>query len=496
MATKVKVKKGDTLNDLAISAGFSNYKEADASGFRSGNPDLIYEGEEISFGGTPKGAAPVNQDLGAMADNTDSKGFDFKGTGIGDFSVSDAENDALDQLINNSRTGATGDVDESEIRRKNLELFQGQIDSVNQIYDSLVAGEEIQGAGRLGSGRAIAGRQGLVGSQRGETQRQNIVARNSDIMQSIQAERAYKINQILGEAQKQSLAEIQAEQAAKRQSASDYLSYLGVQDERREKNMKAALGSLISQGFSLEDLAPDDLAEFAKNLKVSGDTLRSTYESLKTTEDPEYFNLSEGQSRYVIDPKTGEAKLVASKGKTYAPKGGSSGSGSGSGSGSTGGDDYIDVLSYDEFKATPEAQALIEEAQNQARQSFVPEKREEILKAAYEKQIAEIEGTTGKKANDGSANIDNSPSLSNLTTAKKSALEQAQLSGGSGNAQTYYLNTPSGFQQFYAREVASGKGKTNASLEDIDAAYSAWYAKENGDSEGGSSGGDEDIFNF
>lgn len=42
-----------------------------------------------------------------------------------------------------------------------------------------------------------------------------------------------------------------------------------------------------------------------------------------TTKEQEAFNLSEGQSRYAINPTTGQYELVASKGKTYAPKEGS-----------------------------------------------------------------------------------------------------------------------------------------------------------------------------
>ena len=486
MATKVKVKKGDTLNALAQKAGYKNYKEAGATGFKSGNPDRIYEGEEISFGGSPAvgstGGVPnagTNLDLGK-----EEKKFNLKDSGIGDFSVSETEDQALEELISNSRKGSLREINESDIRNKNLGLFQAQIDSVNQIYDSLVAGEKIQGEGRLGSGRAIANRGGLIGSARGETQKQNIVARNSEIMNTIQAERSFKINQILGLAQKQSLEEIQAERAAKRQSASDYLGYLTVQDERREKNVKTALASMISQGFSLEDLQPDEFEQLSKDLRVSGDTLRTTFESLKPEpKKSEYFNLGEGQARYVIDPETGEAKLVASRAKTYAPKSGSGSGGSGDyGSGYD--DETVDVLSFDEFKATPEAQALLKAEEDRTKSNFA-DRGEAFLKSVYDQQVKELEGATKRTASTGSG------SLGNLTTAKKAILQQGGLTSGAGNAQSYYLNTPTQFQQYYARGVASGSFKPNASIEDVDKVYSEWYAKEN---DGESGGGD--VFDF
>lgn len=488
--TKVKVKKGDTLNDLAREQGFGSYKEAGATGYKSGNPDLIFEGEEISFGGTPAPAgtgADASGTDGAFDDPTDSKGF--KNSGIGDFSISSEEDAALEELINNSRKGSSKDVNEKDIRRKNLDLFRTQIDSVNKIYDSLVAGEQIDGADRLGQGRAISNRQGLVGSARGETQRQNIVARNSDIMQSIQAERSYKIGQILGEASKMSLAEIQAERDAKRQSASDYLKYLGVQDERRDKNMKSALASLISQGYKLEDLSKDELADLSKNLRVSTDTLRSTYDSLLPEDKTEYFNLSAGQTRYAYNPKSGKVEAIAS-----VPKGGKSTSSSSSSTstndGYTGYDDQsVDVLTFDEFKATPEAEAFLKEAEQQAQQNFIPEKRDQILREAYDLQVAELEKATNRKANDGTSKPD-IPSLENLTTTNKAYLEQSGLSGVSGNTQTYFLNTPTAFKQYFSRQVASGAIPRNASFDEVDAAYSDWYAKEEGGSSGGAGGGD------
>lgn len=485
MATQVKVQKGDTLNELAQKAGYKNYKEAGATGFKSGNPDRIYPNEEITFGGTPN--AGGNVDLGKVDDPAAEDKFNLKDSGIGDFSINETEDQALNELISNSRTGSMKDIDESDIRNKNLSLFQNQIDSVNQIYDSLVAGEKIDASGRLGSGRAIANRQGLVGSARGETQKENIVARNRDIMGSIQAERAFKINTILGNAQAASLAEIQAERDAKRQSASDYLNYLSVSDERRDKNVKTALASLISQGYSLEDLEPDELTQLSKDLRVSTDTIRTTFESLKPEEKKqEFFNLSEGQSRYVIDPETGEAKLVASKAKTYAPKTGSGSGGSGTGDYGSGYDDEtVDVLSFEEFKATPEAQQLLKEEEDGKKMNYA-DRGEAFLRGIYDQQVKELEGTTKRTASTGSG------SLGNLTTAKKAILQQGGLSSGAGNAQSYYLNTPTQFQQYYARGVASGSFKPSASIEDVDKAYSDWYAKEN-DEEGGGGG---DVFDF
>lgn len=50
MPVKYTVKKGDTLNEIAQQHGFSDYKQAGITGFKSGNPDLIYPDEELTIG--------------------------------------------------------------------------------------------------------------------------------------------------------------------------------------------------------------------------------------------------------------------------------------------------------------------------------------------------------------------------------------------------------------------------------------------------------------
>jgi hypothetical protein len=61
MATKYKVKEGDTLNSIAQNYGFSNYKEAGISSVPSGNFDLIRPDEEIEIGNyDPNKASTIN----------------------------------------------------------------------------------------------------------------------------------------------------------------------------------------------------------------------------------------------------------------------------------------------------------------------------------------------------------------------------------------------------------------------------------------------------
>lgn len=432
MPTRV-VKQGDTLSKIAAEEGVNL---SDISGYKSGNPDLIFPNEVLNIN---KGAAPADPatDIGTGG------GFDL--ANLGNYGLTTDEDKALSEIIANERKGATRDINEDDIRSKNLALYQKEIDAIDQIYASLITDEKVAGEDRLGQGRAISNRQGLIGSLRGESQRQNIVAKNSAAVGALQAERAAKIGAILGTARKAAVDEIAAERAAKQQSAADYLSYLKVQDERINKNVTNAIGSLIAQGYSLEDLDQEQLDELAKNLRVSTDQLRTTFDSLLPEDAAgDAFTLGRYDIRYDADGN------VIARG---AGAGGSGGGGSDTGGGVN---DTLDVLTFDEFKQTPEAKAILnEEIKRQTAETgtggFTTATAESYLREIYNDQIAELERTTGKKAN-----LSVGDDKGNLTTTNQRDLNQAGLTNANASTQSFFLNLPSKIRDEIQRGVAAG----------------------------------------
>lgn len=99
---------------------------------------------------------------------------------------------------------------------------------------------------------------------------------------------------------------------------------LGFAENAQEREVVAAKSGLDLQkdllGFDMEEAKA--MREASKPIVVDGVAYSQQADgSLKplTTKEQEAFNLSEGQSRYAINPTTGQYELVASKGKTYAP---------------------------------------------------------------------------------------------------------------------------------------------------------------------------------
>lgn len=72
-----------------------------------------------------------------------------------------------------------------------------------------------------------------------------------------------------------------------------------------------------------------------------------------------------------------------------------------------------------------------------------------------------------------------SVSLGKLTPTNKNDLRQAALTNAAAPVQSYFLNTPPGFRDQYQRDVAAGKLKSNPSLDDIVQAYTEWYNSQN-----------------
>jgi hypothetical protein len=233
-------------------------------------------------------------------------------------------------------------IDEKAIARNQRKLFQAEIDATNRVYDDMLAQERLAGQGRLGTNAAISARGGLLGSDFGVAQANNVSAANSQAQQAVQNERMAKIGGIMGTMRKAVADEMTEKRAARQQGAENYISYLASARERKENNRNLAARAILDAGLDPATMDPTELDAVGKEAGLSAQEIIMAYkdlqsasaaEGLKTSktqaeidkinsdiENAGFFNLSEGQSRYDKD-----GKVIASKGKTYAPGTGSGG---------------------------------------------------------------------------------------------------------------------------------------------------------------------------
>lgn len=106
-------------------------------------------------------------------------------------------------------------IDETAIRKQKESELQAQIDAINAVYADRKREEMTKGQGRLGSGRALQARSGLIGSDFGAAQTENISQLNREQEQSVENERLALVNQLLSGAQKSAADEIAAKRLAK-----------------------------------------------------------------------------------------------------------------------------------------------------------------------------------------------------------------------------------------------------------------------------------------
>lgn len=237
---------------------------------------------------------------------------------------------ALDQGIKYYGKQAE-DFDEGDIRSRQLSLFQKEIDATNAIYADQLASAAIEGRGRLGSTRAKSAREGVLGSDFGEANKEATVGFNRTIETGIQNEKQGKIASILGKANESASAEIQAKRAAQKEGLDQYLQFLGTKNERKDQYKNDLAKTFLEQGIAPDEVDPKELNKIAKNYGLKTNDIITTYQSQKKAADDakaeadakarkeNSFNLSEGQSRYEYDPITGEYNQVAFQPKTYAP---------------------------------------------------------------------------------------------------------------------------------------------------------------------------------
>lgn len=185
-----------------------------------------------------------------------------------DFTPNTDINDYYQRLFSESKQP----VDEAGIRKQMLDAVQAQLDSINSIYDNILANVKIQGTGRLGQQRAISARKGTIGSEMGQAQKTEVETYNTQQEQAVQAERSAKLTSILSNAQTRADEKIALERQTRDKKAAEYIDYLkGQKDEA-----KADIKTLAATGLTLDKISDD---QYIKLLKDSGFQSETEFEA-------------------------------------------------------------------------------------------------------------------------------------------------------------------------------------------------------------------------
>lgn len=200
----------------------------------------------------------------------------------------------------------TAPIDESAIRQKTMDQFQAEIDAMNKIYAQKVAEERVAGEGRQGQTSAIQARRGLIGSDFGAAQTEKMSAYNQSLVDTINAEKANQIQQILGKARAEATKEIEAKKAARKQGVTDYLAYLKGAEERKNTRVDEVISNTLYSSIEADD---NYFKELANTLGVDVNTVKAKYNKAKAAMTPEAkapVTEKIGNTLLVYNPGTGK----------------------------------------------------------------------------------------------------------------------------------------------------------------------------------------------
>ena len=362
--------------------------------------------------------------------------------------LSDSENANRNIIEANYAKQARGEdiVDEAAIRRQAIADMQDRINAVNQVYDVQLQEARRVGEGRVGSGTAVLASRGLAGSMRGEAIKENVLGVNQRIEGGIQAERNAVIQDLMSEAGNLATKEAQRKRDAINSGGKAYLEFIKGEETRTKEGMSTITAAFIDQGIDPATLNPLELEEIAKQLGVSTQNIMATYRQSKKEQDA---LAAEAEAKALRD---GDPLIERFE---YATTNGYTG----------------DFLQYQKevanLKDVPVKTSGSSSSSSSGAGPLASGGGEEDFGGAFEGDYVLGRGFLTP---DGSfKEIDETPTNKrNLANAKISGFDTA----------SYFLNTPSAFQDEFIRMAASGD-KDRYGFQEIDAAYQKWYDAKN-----------------
>ncbi len=321
------IQYGDTLSGIASKTGKS-IQELMRLNPSITDPNKIYAGRTLSLGASaapaPAPTPAAKQTIAQVAKVT-----------VPNY----VEDPTATQIGNSYKNTATSQVNEEAIRAATRSRIQGQIDAINAaVADQIANFRNTTGKNRQGQSYALAAAGGRIGSATGESEFQTTENYNNQEEQTYRDDANVKVSQLLGGASRDATAEIEARRTSIQQGIDKYFEFLDNQGKQKRDQVTAFIKNMLSLGVDPTSLSDSDFQKLQDQYGFSKDQLISLYNDAKTQKstydtatekakvdleksknDANQFSLNEGDARYVYDPATGTAKLIAARAKTYAP---------------------------------------------------------------------------------------------------------------------------------------------------------------------------------
>lgn len=202
-----------------------------------------------------------------------------------------------------------GEDDATKIRSQVAANMQGQIDAIEQVYAGLITSANREGENRLGRTRAISARGGLIGSPRGEAQRENTAAYNSEIVGNIKARMANEIAAVLDRIDTRANERIDEERTRIEGDREEYLAQLAKNRQEAREDAKI----LAQGGVQLDELDDADIQDLMKDTGYENPLLFEAYfnanKPAALQDEFQYMNIGGGRVVRFNKGKGGEPEV-------------------------------------------------------------------------------------------------------------------------------------------------------------------------------------------
>lgn len=220
-------------------------------------------------------ASPTGLNTVPTIDSTLNAGGNVQNTGDLTYGSDDPYIQEMHRLGAQSKAEAEAEADPNQLYRDQLRQYQKEIDAVNDIYRQQLNVANQEGRGRLGSATASQARGGLLGSDFGQAQTENVRGYNTDIRGGIEAERLARVQVILGTVRKSAADELANKVKAKQAGAESYREYLSNASSRRTDNIRAIAQAMHDQGLTPDEVG--NMEEILEGSTANEDDVRLAY---------------------------------------------------------------------------------------------------------------------------------------------------------------------------------------------------------------------------
>ena len=331
----------------------------------------------------------------------------------------------------------------------NLETTMNQLRDEQRQVEAFREQRINQERGRRQRGSVIAGRVGEI--ERQENERLDQVMRQQAYIND-QLNTSYNvINTMMGFMQQDYQNAVQSydsqfSQIMTTMDAARGLRRDAISDQQREEdiaraNLQIMYNSLVDGSADFDQLDSGVIATLTK-LEAQSGLPTGFYKALQAragqSDIVSTTNREVDGVRFVdMVMRDRDGGLYVESVRIGAVGGGAGGTGGASGTGAE-----SRRLPFEDWVQTPEAAQLVDEEQNRRRQSMTEDARMVFLRSKYDNLPPE--------------NIQ-FESMQNLTPARRSSLEAANLLNAPANVQAFYDAAPNNFKQFYQQAVALGE---------------------------------------